>query len=114
MTKFIIEENDFGMRITIFAIENIESPTECKSIFFHPDTRLLDRQAIDPYGDTSKLKPLLSLPRRMADDLFSEILKNRDKLNIKPKEESFTQGKLSAVQDHLKDMQDIVKKLLKM
>jgi hypothetical protein len=62
--------------------------------------------------DELTAKPFLKLPRMLADLFFKSITDYQEKKGIKTKDENLIEGKLQATEAHLKDMQEISRKLL--
>lgn len=56
--------------------------------------------------------PLLSLPKPFATKLFEKLQEEAKSRGIKPKEQSFIEGKLEAAETHLQDMRKMAEKLI--
>jgi len=65
-----------------------------------------------PFGSNGD-EPFLRIPKMFSDQLFKAIADHLSDKGIKTKNDFTIEGELNATKLHLKDMQDITKKLLK-
>ncbi len=105
-------QKDWGsMTVCIWAIDN-SSSTKSYNLNYDPK-KGITRTEIAELAPLRSAEPLLRLPDRFADILFKAIAEHLSEQGIRTDNDHKIQGKLEAKSDHLKDLQMIVKKVLK-
>lgn len=74
---------------------------------------LLKLTKIDYVLPLDESKPFLRLPRSFADMFFKAISERLSERGVKTKDQNLIEGKIQATENHLKDMQEITKELIK-
>ena len=107
--KVRIEEDFMRNTYKIFAFE-VHMNNEC---FLHYNEGKLERVEIPRDAIANSVKPLIELPRMVFTLLMPELIKQGNEMGIRTENENHLKGKLEATENHLKDLQTISKKLLK-
>ena len=108
--RIFVEEDFSSFHVNVWVIET--KGTERFSI--HYDGELLVYTKMKETESPSSVgKPLLRLPRDFSYHLFKSIADYNSEKGIKTKSDHNIEGQLTAKNEHLKDMQTIVMKLLK-
>lgn len=85
------------------------------TIYFNPDENGSLIQTKVPAGQyNSNIKPILVLPLRFSDGVLKAIVDELEATGIQTEKQSTIAGKYEAQSEHLKDLQVITKKLLKL
>jgi hypothetical protein len=69
---------------------------------------------VEAFIGNKKIKPLLVFPMGIKHELLNGLLNALSNINIKTEDENLLKGKLEATENHLNDMRDITKHVLKM
>lgn len=76
------------------------------------DGKLLIEQVLPYTPEKVDVKPLLSIPLFMKDELIRSFVNEGAKNNLRTENENLLKGKLEATEFHLKDMREIALKLI--
>lgn len=104
-----IENNRYKRSIEIWVIE--KGIQKDINIHFNGNeliTTDLEHCNVAPEG----VKPFLSLPNKLAEDIFKAVTEYNSINGIKTKDQTLIEGKLIATENHLEDMRNISNKLI--
>lgn len=103
----LIIQDDFGsMMVNIWLVD--QKGSELINITWDGEHLI---STIVPEG-IEPVKPFLKVPLPFKQVFIKSFVDYASNNGIKPKEASFTEGKLEATEKHLEDMREIVKKLV--
>lgn len=109
--KVRIQEDYMRNSYKIFAFEIHLN----KEHYLHYNDGKIERIEIDREmaATDGAIKPLIELPRMVFHLLMPELIQQGNEMGIRTENENHLKGKLEATEFHLKDLQQISKKLLK-
>ena len=82
--------------------------------FIHYNGTKIEEQNFDRSDNSVKdIKPFIIIPMQYFPSLISAFVEHANKMGIRTENENHLKGKLEATESHLKDLQLISKKLLK-
>lgn len=111
MSEIEIRVQDDWMRnrVKVFAIEH----SSVKPKWLHFDGEKIIQQETKDDGTIEEIKPLFECNPHLFQLLIQSLTEEGNKRGIKTENENLLKGKLEATEHHLKDLQQISKKLLK-
>ncbi len=111
-TKVLVVDDPMRHEISFFMTSTDASGEYV--ITYDKVENMLRKDKLDPNNCVDhKWKPLLKLPRELANTFIRDVVKYAKHKNIQTEDENLLKGKLESTQEHLKDMQKITKHLLK-
>lgn len=106
--EMYVDVHKFKRKVSVFLVEDKGH----EETYFHIGPDGLVAQTVSK-NDYQEVKAFLEMPQYLFDEFLNGLINYSSKKGLRTEYESKLQGKIEAKEEHLKDLQMITKKLLK-